>query len=542
MQKSNPLLRRTLTTLLCLIPLTPQAAEIEVDSTIDAVLISPVTATITRTGTASLPPGDHSLILRGLPGRLDPNRLVLRLDDQSVRIGNLRLRREFQDEIVGEEQQRLEAEIEALRFERRQVTDGIASAQTQLQLLNSLASGSLGADEDLLSSDNLTGLLTTLVDAGNSARQSIREAEREVARLDIQIEQLQEQLAAFAARERSTQVATASLRVEAQTETAFSLSYPVQEASWSWQHEARLNSSDAFLQLTRNAILAQTSGEDWNNVELTITTVQGNRNINAPDINTRLVSLQSERPQTRNPRAFSTAARAADASVQEVLVTGAYLNSSVQSTSSDYQVSYRVPGRVSIASGAEQQIFPVDERGIEVDLALVAVPELATAAFLEARFTMEDEIPIQDGQMQFYLDNSFIGSSYVGALLPGEEVSLPFGQDERIRVERLAEQEEDDSGGTFRRAAENVRQRYVLTSFHDQPVDIEILGMLPVSQSDDVEVEIDRDATEADADNIDGKRGSLMWQRRLQPTESVEIRHFYSIRYPEGEQLDYRYD
>ncbi|MCI5105878.1 MAG: mucoidy inhibitor MuiA family protein, partial [Pseudomonadales bacterium] len=520
----------------------PQAAEIETDSIIDAVLISPVTATITRTGTASLPPGDHSLIIRDLPGRLDPNRLVLRLDDQSVRIGNLRLRREFQDEVVGEEQQRLETEIEALRFERRQVTDGIASAQTQLQLLNSLASGSLGADEDLLSTDNLTGLLTTLVDAGNSARQSIREAEREVARLDIQIEQLQEQLAAFAARERSTQVATASLRVEAQTETDFSLSYPVQEASWSWQHEARLNSSDAFLQLTRNAILGQTSGEDWNDVELTITTVQGNRNINAPDINTRLVSLQSERPQTRNQRAFSTAARAADASVQEVLVTGAYLNSSVQSTSSDYQVSYRVPGRVSIASGAEQQIFPVDERGMDVELALVAVPELATAAFLEARFTMEDEIPIQDGQMQFYLDNSFIGSSYVGALLPGEEVSLPFGQDERIRVERLAEQEEDDSGGTFRRAAENVRQRYVLTSFHDQPVDIEILGMLPVSQSDDVEVEIDRDATEADADNIDGKRGSLMWQRRLQPTGTVEIRHFYSIRYPEGEQLDYRYD
>jgi hypothetical protein len=66
--------------------------------------------------------------------------------------------------------------------------------------------------------------------------------------------------------------------------------------------------------------------------------------------------------------------------------------------------------------------------------------------------------------------------------------------------------------------------------------------MLPVSQSDDVEVEIDRDATEADAENIDGKRGSLMWQRRLQPTGTVEIRHFYSIRYPEGEQLDYRYD
>jgi uncharacterized protein (TIGR02231 family) len=539
-QKPTTLL--SLSTLLCLIPLTPQAAEIEADSSIDAVLISPVTATITRTGTASLPPGDHSLIIRGLPGRLDPNRLVLRLDDQSVRIGNLRLRREFQDEIVGEEQQRLEAEIEALRFERRQVTDGIASAQTQLQLLDSLASGSLGADEDLLSTDNLTGLLTTLVDAGNSARQSIREAEREVARLDIQIEQLQEQLAAFAARERSTQVATASLRVESQTETDFSLSYPVQEASWSWQHEARLNSSDAFLQLTRNAILAQTSGEDWNNVELTITTVQGNRNINAPDINTRLVSLQSERLRTMNQRALTTASRVADASAQEVLVTGAYLNSSVQSTSSDYQVSYRVPGRVSIASGAEQQIFPVDERGIEVDLALVAVPELATAAFLEARFTMEDEIPIQDGQMQFYLDNSFIGSSYVGALLPGEEVSLPFGQDERIRVERLAEQEEDDSGGFLSRAAENVRQRYVLTSFHNQPVDIEILGMLPVSQSDDVEVEIDRDATEADANNIEGKRGSLMWQRRLQPSESVEIRHFYSIRYPEGEQLDYRYD
>lgn len=538
---------KSITTLLCLtlaalLPATTtQAAEIEAETTIDSVLVSPDSAIVTRTGTVSIPAGSHSLVIRNLPGQVDPSRLVLRMADSTVRIGNLRLRREFQSDFVGQQQQQLEEELQALRFARREVSDRIDSARIQLQFLDSLASGSLGTEQGLVSTDNLSSLLSSLAEAGNGARQTIREAEREVADLDVQIGQIEQQLREFQSRERSTRVATAALSVDVPTDTAFTVSYPVREARWQWQHEARLDSENAFLELTRNANVVQTSGEDWNDVALTITTAQSNRNIVTPEADPLLVGLLSQRPPVREARSLALSARSSSAdAVEEVVVSGNYMQTSANVSSTTYRINYRVPGTVTVASGGEQQIFPVDERGVEVDLALRTVPEAHAAAYLEARFTMDDEIPIQGGQMQFYLDGSFIGSAYSPALLPGEEVSLPFGQDERIRVDRLAEEEDTDAGGTFRRASENVRQRYVITSFHDEPVDIEIIGMLPVPQNEDIEVEIDNDATEADIRDIDDKRGTLMWQRRLPPAEAVEIRHFYSIRYPEGEQLDYR--
>jgi hypothetical protein len=143
--------------------------------------------------------------------------------------------------------------------------------------------------------------------------------------------------------------------------------------------------------------------------------------------------------------------------------------------------------------------------------------------------------------MQFYRDGSFIGSQRIAGFLPQEEVSLAFGQDERVRVEVLPDEEGSDGGGTFRRGAvDNRRQRFMITSFHDAPKLIEVVARIPVSQNDDIEVEIDADATPADQVDLDDKTGLILWRRLSTGTVPIEIKHYYSIRYPRDRQLFYR--
>jgi uncharacterized protein (TIGR02231 family) len=204
-------------------------------------------------------------------------------------------------------------------------------------------------------------------------------------------------------------------------------------------------------------------------------------------------------------------------------------------------VNFEIPGRVSIAADRQPQILPIDQRGGEVELVTRTVPEVDANAYLEARFTNDSAEPLQAGVMQFYRDGAFIGRRPVPGFQPQDEINLPFGQDERVRVEVFPEQQESRDGGTFRRTAvEDRRVRYQVTSFHNQAIDLEVLARIPVAQNEDIDVEISDEATPFDEEDVEGNRGVLMWERRAQPGEPIEIRHYFSIRYPQDERLDFR--
>ena len=149
-----------------------------------------------------------------------------------------------------------------------------------------------------------------------------------------------------------------------------------------------------------------------------------------------------------------------------MLILNPYLKSSAEVDSSAYLVDYQIPDTVTFNSGGEQNIFPIDERVMGTDLVMRITPEQNRAAYLEARFTLDDVVPVQPGKMQFYRDGSFIKSQRITGFLSKEEVSLPFARDERVCVEVLPDQENSNASGAFRRfAVDNRHQRFLITSF-----------------------------------------------------------------------------
>jgi len=519
------------------------ADDLEVASTIDRVTVFLNGAEITRTGTISIPSGDHRLIIQDLPAGIDPARLRLNVADEDVRLGALQLEERHEGELVSEEERRIQAELDQLLYERQEIADRIEAANTQLQLLSSLADGSVGGQQTSLDISELSVLLQTLSSSSIQAREVIREANRQLAAKDQEIEQKRFELSQVATRRRTEQVLTVAVTAESSTTTAVDVVYPVNQARWSWLYEARLDTEGRSLDLERKVSVTQGSGEDWTDVEVTITTARPNQNTQTPQLSSVLVDFYRPPPVMLESRSSS-------ADVEEVAVTGSFIRRSegfaasspvVQIEATQYLVNFEIPGRVTVPADRQPQILPIDQRQGEVILVTRAVPEMDTNAYLEARFTLDSAEPLQAGVMQFYRDGAFIGRRQVPGFQPQDEINLPFGQDERVRVEVFPEQEESRGGGTFRRTAvEDRRVRYQVTSFHSQAIDLEVLGRIPVAQNEDIEVEISDEATPFDEEDVEGNRGVLMWQRRAQSSEPIEILHYYSIRYPEDERLQFR--
>ncbi|MBL4821818.1 MAG: mucoidy inhibitor MuiA family protein [Gammaproteobacteria bacterium] len=519
------------------------ADDLEVTAIIDRVTVFRSGAEVTRTGTVSIPAGEHRLIITDLPPRIDPARLQMAVSNGEIRLGNLQLEELHEGDLVSVEEQSLQRELETLLFDRQGIVDETESANTQLKFLDSLASGAVGGQQTSLQGSELAALLTTLATSSIEARLVIRNANQQLQRIDREIEQKRFELNQVATRQHSRQVVTASVEASSAVSTEVSITYPVSRARWTWLYEARLDTETRNLELERKVSVTQTTGEDWVDVELNITTARPNQNTQTPQLGSLLVDIFRPQPlrERRDVAARAPSGLSVDAGFEEIAVSDSFVSNFSEVSASQYLVDFKIPGRVSIDADSQPQILPIDRRGIEVDLVTRVVPELDTAAYLEARFTHEDTVPLQAGIMQLYRDGAFMGRRMVAEFLPMEEVSLPFGQDDRVRIETRAEQEQSRDGGTFRRSAvDDHRVRYELTSFHSQPIELEILARIPVSQNEAIEVEVGDEATPFDEENVDGKTGVVLWRRQAKPAETLEIKHYYNVRYPRDDRLKYQ--
>ncbi|MGM0631916.1 MAG: mucoidy inhibitor MuiA family protein [Pseudomonadota bacterium] len=513
-----------------------QPVEVNANLAIDAVTIYPGSASVTRSGELDIPAGASTLVLEDLPGGLNPALLQLVIADTGVQFSNLRIQENYREASVSNRESELRDQLQALQDERQVIADQVETARSELRLLDNLLAGDSGVRPSI-DGEELATLISVMSDNSAQARERIRTANIELRPLDREIEQVRFQLDQVANNQRSSSRVRINLQSDDAISTDVTLTYPQQGVSWSWIYEARLDTPSRRLSLFRQAAISQGTGEDWQDIILTLSTATPVSDPVTPELRPLFVDT-GRRP---------VAQQRADG-IEEVMVTGSRVRgdsesagtafSPVVTVDTRYQVDHVIPGRVSVAADRQQRIFPVDRDETEVELVSRAVPSRVARAYLEARFEYNGETPVQNARMQLYRDGARIGSTAVQPMLPGQSVRIPFGVDQRIEVARFDEQQGSGSTGVFNRAdVREQRTRYEITSRHPEPVQVEVLDQIPVSRNDEITVEIPRQATTADETDVGGEAGLLLWRRDLEPQETAVIRHYYDIRYPQGSDI-----
>jgi uncharacterized protein (TIGR02231 family) len=176
-----------------------------------------------------------------------------------------------------------------------------------------------------------------------------------------------------------------------------------------------------------------------------------------------------------------------------------------------------------------------------VDVGLVArvLPAQRHSAFLEATFKFEQDAPLEAGVLKLYRDGAYVGEAASAAFLPGSDVRVPFGVDERIKVNVRDESAQSAERGVIsKQVTRETRQRYEVTNYHAVTIPVEIIDRVPVSRNADVKVEVLKGATEPTQRDLDGKAGVLLWRFNAVPQQLQTVRHYYSIKYPRDRVLE----
>lgn len=519
---------------------TGNAADLAATLTIDQVTVYPKTAAVVRRGEVTVPPGSHRLIIRGLPDPLDAGSIRMSAGSRAVRLGGIEIEKIVATEFVSEAEGALRKKLIELTDRRAAIQDDVPTAEQQLKLIDAIASAPVEKDAKLvIDGQSLSTTLSTISSGAAAARAKIRAATIAIRDLDAEIEATKAELGKVATDRKNTTEVRAVIEANAQVTVPVSLEYRVADAGWEWLYEARLDTQSKKLSLGRQAAIQQGSGEDWRNAEVTVTTAKPRTDAGTPAIHSLFLRLR-DRPYAASDRGLS-----------EIVVTGSRSTRSLlraryqpeeeesaplitaEEFATEFTAEYRIPGRVSITSNRQLRMYPVSEEAFDAELVARAVLSVETLARLEATFTYERDVPIEAGRVQLYRDGSYIGLASLPLLLPGSDVRVPFGVDERIRINVRDERAESGRRGMLnKQILSEHRRRYEITSYHGTALPIEVIDRVPVPKESDIKVEVLDGATAPSIRDLDGKEGVYLWKLPGTPRKTEMIRHYYSVRYP----------
>jgi uncharacterized protein (TIGR02231 family) len=201
---------------------------------------------------------------------------------------------------------------------------------------------------------------------------------------------------------------------------------------------------------------------------------------------------------------------------------------------SGFQVMFKIPGRVSIGASEGAKGLRVSTATIVPDLAVRAAPVKDPTAFLEASFKQSEDAPLLPGRVSIYRDGVFVGRGRMAAAGKDETVRLGFGADDKVKIERTVLKRNEGSAGLIVTTSKTDERAFktTLRNGHDFPLRIAIEDQLPVSENEEIQVEMLSSTTPPTSTNLRDKRGVLEWAFEAKPGEVKDINLAWRVRWP----------
>ena len=535
------------------------AQNITAQSHIDRATVYPQGADVTRVAKVELPVGENVIAFADLPANVDPQSIrVEGSGAEAFEIGSIDTKLLSDDNLANGKRTELEAQIEKLMDERAGLDRAVGDYETERKMLlglierthvqNSKPEAQGGVD--VASLDTMMSTVAARLAATSKATMEAKIRQRQI---DKDVADLQLKIQNFAPE--SVQHLQALVHVKGNSiETAdFKLTYRVPNAAWHAFYDARLSlpkaGEDSHLTLVRRADIRQATGEDWNDVQLTLSTARPIGNAAAPDLGEQQLdiivaggavgqlapapSILQKKDLGRNSLDKMKSELADGVAEADLPASEPAKEQQAQIQSAGFDANYVISERASIDKNGTSKKVNIGSNEYQPKLMVESVPRLDASAYLSASFPTSVDAPLLAGPVNLFRDGNYVGQIGIGEFASGEEAKFGFGIDDlvkvkRVEVKRLAAREGLLTSSDTQEMAWNIS----VTNFHSSKMPIRIIDRKPFSSDSKISVADLLAATPATVTDLDHKRGVLAWDLNLEPKTKAEILTGYKITTP----------
>ncbi len=532
--------------------LSSHAEEIAKSSVKKVVLFSNE-AQVTRQALVKVKRGVNKVFLESTAFNVDENSLMAKVKGRGEILGvqftTVPLKEPSQENIKD-----IEERIKNLEREKKSLYSNIEVLDKKKQFLNSLidfSNSQLSKEivtnfpktEDLR---NMLQFLGYSYEEINTKKQSLEE---KIEDLDRDIEVLRQQLASIAGNKtkikRVIEVLFASQREQ---QISIEVSYIVRGAWWRPLYKINvLHKKD--INLVMFARIYQKTGENWDNVELTVSNVTPLKGQKLPEPQSRYLYL---RPQFRHFNKIVTEGGrgswlkslpvgSADKYPMAEEIKGKVASDKASFASSirrrlSFSFEYTLPHKVTIKSKDRESIYPIFSKKIKGEIYHYVVALDIPYAFLVCKASSDSEL--LSGVLQIYHEGRYVGKTVLQEKKPGEDFLVNLGIDREVKIkrEKIEDKKEETFFGKIERQNIIRKLTYKITveNLKDKNVKLHIFDAVPISKTDKITVRDIKITPKPQQQDYKDKKGVMFWDLRLSPKEKKEITISYTVIYPKS--------
>ncbi|GAW35901.1 hypothetical protein RA2_02969 [Roseovarius sp. A-2] len=522
------------------------ADDIALGSRVSDVTLYPQGATVTREVPFAAPEGAHELILADLP-RGTPLASV-RVSVEGARIGGVTTRRDYvppRDIAESPDLLAARAEVERLEEALRTARAGIEdirleaeAARARLAFLDRIGQGDDVATLDL---DRLRALSQMIGSETLAARQvaldATRRAEaatRALADQDAALKDARRALAALVPEQEARAMLAVAITAETATEGRMTVTYTIPNAGWQPLYDLHLARDSGALRIERGALVRQSTGENWQDVALSLSTSRPSEQTEPGQIwpwVPRVVDPEEVRPLARQKGGEAAMSLAAPMAEMADSVTA-------EADFDGLSVTYRYPAPVDVATGADHVRLMLGTLEAEAEIVAQAVPMVDQTAYVMADFTNDTgEILLPTSEARFYLDGRYVGQRGLDLIAAGEDAKLSFGPVDGLRLSRVLRDRNEGDRGLVRKSNEMSESVMIeVENLTDTVWPLRVIDRVPVSEQEDLEITWSA-SPEPTGENVDDRRGILAWEFDLPAGATQTIRLDTAMEWPGGKVL-----
>lgn len=505
-----------------------------VDSKITAVTVFLNKAQVTREVKTRIDAGKTSLILKGLTAQLDQQSIQVAGKGNFIILGIA-----HQQNYLNEFNTPKSVLI---------VKDSIDYVQRMIAFENSQKE-TLNKEEQMLQNNQKIGgtnqnlTVAELKAMADFYRSRLTDIASSRLKQDIQIRKLNEKLIRLQQQlsekndlySRNTSEIVVTVSADAPAAVDLTVNYIVANAGWAAVYDLRAINTKNPVQLSYKANVFQSTGEEWKNVRLKLSTANPSLGGLKPELLTWYLNFYQPEYVSRQLQGKAAAMRSAPAMEKEIkmeetasVAPAETVSSFVSAIQTSLNTEFDIALPYTVTSSNKPALVDIRNHELKADYAYSVAPKLDGDAFLMARATGWEEFSLLPGEANVFFEGTFVGKSFIDPNTIKDTLAVSLGRDKRIVVKREKLKDFSSRKAIGANQRESLAFEISVRNTKNEPVKITVEDQVPVSQNNQIEVTV----LDVGGAKYHKDTGKLLWEMSLQPNETRKVVYKFEVKYP----------
>jgi uncharacterized protein (TIGR02231 family) len=489
-------------------------------------------AGIKRTAHITLEAGRNEIAFPGISNSIDPKSIRVQGTGNATILSVNYEDNYLHEQVPGVEEKRLQTELDTLQARLEHVQNEHESLTEEMEMMKANEKMSLSANSDY------AGELETAADFYQKRMLDIKDRISKVFKqeksLSEKIKKLTDQMSTIKNKNAEPGGQIVLVLLAGHSGTAdIQFSYYANNAQWKPVYALRANKESDNIILEYNAAVSQTTGEDWKDVKLQLSTANPTVNGNTPELTSMVI--QKFDPIYRYGRVYETVQiqmdpndpySTNDSTVSTPATEQDFSLSKFEANQNATYTSFNIAIPYSISPDGIEKTIAIRQDTMAGHFAYFAIPKLSSDVFLQARITNWEAYNLLPGEASIFLDNAYVAKSILAPTGTEDTLNVSFGVDDRINIKRKSIKNFSKRVGANR--TDEYGYEISIRNTKTIPTSIRIEDQLPLSTNKEVLVTL----KDGSGSNLEPVSGTLSWDLDLKPDEEKKVSFDYTVKHP----------